>query len=153
MRFQRFSKIDLQNGGFFSVKNIFIKKSYKNKSHDIETSWMLLFGPELWFFHKLGSRKPQGWPPQNVKTVTSGIYSLNFRENWRWLRKMAMIFGFSIAQLPRNEYSGSCNWNSWDLWNRAVKIFFTKHSVYCWNLIENSLNMRIHWKIFKIKEI
>jgi hypothetical protein len=47
LRYQRFSKIDLQNGGFFSVKNIFIKKSDVNKSFDIETFWMLVFGPEL----------------------------------------------------------------------------------------------------------
>jgi hypothetical protein len=80
LRYKRFSKIDLQNGGFFSVKNILIKKSDKNKSFDIETFWMFLFGSELWIFHKLGSRKPQGWPAQNVRTVTSCIYSLNFRE-------------------------------------------------------------------------
>jgi hypothetical protein len=73
--------IDLQNGGFFNVKNILIKKSDKNKSFDIETFWMLLFSPELGFFHKLGSRKPQDWLAQNVKTVTFRIYSLNFREN------------------------------------------------------------------------
>jgi hypothetical protein len=47
LRIERFSKIDLQNGGFFSVKNIFIKKSDKNKSFGIETFWMFLFGPEL----------------------------------------------------------------------------------------------------------
>ncbi len=29
MRYEQFSKIDLQNGGFFSVKNIFIKKVTK----------------------------------------------------------------------------------------------------------------------------
>jgi hypothetical protein len=37
------------------------------------------------------------------------IYSINFRENWRWSSKMVMIFGISILQSPWNVYSGLCN--------------------------------------------
>ncbi len=85
MRYQRFCKIDHQKkyiySGYFSVKNIFIKKIDKNKSFVIETFWMLLFGPEPLFYRELVSRNAQNQPAQNVKTVTSGIYSLNFREN------------------------------------------------------------------------
>ncbi len=100
MRYQRFSKIHHQNGDFFSVKNIFIKKSDKNKSFDIETFWMLFFGPELWFFHKLESRKPQDCPAQNVKTATPGIYSLNFRENQRWWRKWLWYLDSASLNYP-----------------------------------------------------